>query len=111
MELRTEDREIIYRANSTLHDSMRNMTCLSDFLKDEYPDRSTVSDLVLFMGLIRMQDLERILNTSLKYPVFGKECELLSVEEMKSLLTLYNIDRYGYLDYSDSPDGHCVNLC
>lgn len=109
MELRREDREIICYAKDVLHKSIHNMNCLSEFLKKEYPSRSSLSDIILFMGLIRMLDLESI-GIFLKYPVFGKECEQLTHDELKELLiSSYNLDRYGYLDYSDNPNGMCLN--
>lgn len=110
MELRPEDREIINNAFTELNSSFHNMNCLFLYLKDEYPERSSIQDLVLFMGLIRMKDIEDITHTSLKYPIFGKEIEQISEEELKVLLyNTYHLDRYGYLDYSDSPVGVCIN--
>lgn len=110
MELRPDDREIISNAFSTLNNSFHNMNCLFLYLKEEYPERSGLKDLILFMGLIRMKDIEEITHTSLKYPIFGKEIEQISEDELRLLLyDTYRLDRYWYLDYSDSPIGECVN--
>lgn len=110
MEIRQEDKEIITNAYQVLGDSYRNMNCLSIFLNEEYPERSELKDLILFMGLIRKQELENKLHLNLEYPVFGKECEMLSKEEFKDmLLCAYDINYYGYLDYSEEPNGECVN--
>lgn len=112
MKIPQRETEIIKHAYCHLHDAYHNIQCLYSFLKREYPKEATIEYTVLLNGLLRMQEIEAIMNVTLNYPVFGKEIDMTDKDRLRDLLhNLLGVNAYGYLDPNagdDVPD--CVSL-
>lgn len=110
MEIGYIESEILKKAYCKLHEACHNITCLSQFLKKEYPERATIEYTVLLNGLLRKQEIESIMCMEVKYPVLGKEIEMVDKDKLKDLFkTTLGLDVYCYIDYDKTDLEGCVD--